>query len=139
MKWLDARRKREAKANYDRGYGWAAGILLAGGTKEQVECDCDGTFDSTPFDEGGMDALRAFLGSRSAKRKDHKVYDSVWVMRNNIPAKMVIYGVSEEMNHMKTGTDLHYLLAASRTGAVVDECHKTLTVFSTREELVASL
>ena len=84
-----------------------------------------------------------WLGARRKRKvrkgKSHKVYDTVWVMRNNAPAKMVIYGVSEEMNHMKTGTDVHYLLAGSRTGAVCGECHKTLTVFLTREELVASL
>ena len=69
----------------------------------------------------------------------HKVYDRVWVMRNNVPTEMVIYGVSEEMNHMKTGTDIFYLLTMSQVGAVCANCSKTLEVCNTREELIASL
>lgn len=128
MKWLEARR-------YRRGYDWAAGEMLNASTEEQLAC-LSGHSD---FAEGAMDALRAFLDPRSDKTQGHRVYDKVWVMRNNSPAKMVIYGVSEEMNLMKTGTDLYYLLAASKVGATCRECHKTVTVYATRAELIATL
>ena len=128
MKWLEAYRKREA---YKRGYDWAAAEMLNVGTEEQLAC----LAGHSDFAEGGIDALRTFVKDRTP----FEVYDKVWVMCNNAPTEMVIYGVSEEMNHMKTGTQIFYLLTMSQVGATAAGCRKTTTVYATKEALIATL
>ena len=69
------------------------------------------------------------------------VYDKVWVMRNNRPSQLVVYGVVESMNYSKQGTRIRYQLVESQVGAEDHTArdYSDKRVFSTKEELVATL
>lgn len=45
-----------------------------------------------------------------------KVYDKVWVMKNNEPRELMIFCVMESMNYAKDGTDIYYLLVKEVCG-----------------------
>jgi hypothetical protein len=47
----------------------------------------------------------------------HKVYDEVWVMRGNQPAKLLVFAAITSMGYWKIDTDEFYHLVSSRVGA----------------------
>lgn len=55
-----ARQAARAKAEFERGFDWAAGQLLRGKEPEELERDLDFTFDSTSFDYGASQALHTW-------------------------------------------------------------------------------
>ena len=62
-------------------------------------------------------------------------------MRFNKPTERIVFGVVEEMSSWKQGTEVYYLLVESRVGATerTSEKYTSKNVFSTKEELIASL
>jgi len=75
--------------------------------------------------------------------KRRKVYDKVWVMRNNSPREMMIFSVLECMNYNKRGTDVYYGIVEGTWGAGLgnNEGHLTAEaiVFDTKEDLLDTL
>ncbi len=47
----------------------------------------------------------------------HKVYDTVWVMSNNIPQKKQVFAVVESMDYAKKETELFYHVVNGTVGA----------------------
>ena len=72
-----------------------------------------------------------------------KVYERVWVMKNNAPTEKIIYSVTEQMNNMKNGTEKRYTLVNSQVGAGVgdnkEQGYATSYIYKTKESLIASL
>jgi hypothetical protein len=60
MKWLEEQKRRRERAKYHRGYEFAAGHLLAGGTIEELrnmQDVCSAFGDYSFFDEGVDSAI----------------------------------------------------------------------------------
>jgi hypothetical protein len=72
-----------------------------------------------------------------------KVYDEVWVMHNEAPARLIVFAVIESMDYWKTATEIHYNLVSSRVGAGwgnnEGEKYSQDAVFASKEELIKSL
>ena len=73
----------------------------------------------------------------------YKVYDKVWIMRGNVPAKMIVFAVIESMGYWKRGTEIHYRLVMSTVGAGWGNNEGLrvagIDMFPTREALIKSL
>jgi hypothetical protein len=71
----------------------------------------------------------------------YKVYDQVWTMSDNQPVKRYVYGVLEEMDLGKRGTDITYYLVNEYCGATLlrSTVRKEESLFVTKEELLESL
>lgn len=72
-----------------------------------------------------------------------KVYDKVWVMINNKPKEMLIFAVTESMDHFKTGSDLHYNIVVDTFGVGWGNNEGIQLsediIFDTKQELLESL
>lgn len=72
-----------------------------------------------------------------------KVYDTVWVMHNNVPAKKIVFAIIQSMNYNKRGTELFLRLVDSQVGAGWgnDEgiARDISSVYATKDELIDSL
>ena len=73
----------------------------------------------------------------------YKVYDEVWIMRNNRPVEMVVFAAIQSMNHFKTGVDMNYRLVNSAVGAGFGNNSGILMaeadIFETKQALLDSL
>ena len=72
-----------------------------------------------------------------------KVYDKVWIMRNNKPTKMLVFAVVESMDYWKRSTEIHYNLVDSVVGAGWGNNSgirmKESEIFGSREALIESI
>lgn len=60
LKYIEKRKKRKEREQYDKGYDWAAGILLRSGCVEEVESYTYGR-EYHIFDSGAIHAVRDFI------------------------------------------------------------------------------
>lgn len=72
-----------------------------------------------------------------------KVYDKVWVMRNNQPTELLVFATVDSMDYSKRGTETHYRLVESTVGAGWGNKEGTRytrdRMFTTREDLIDSI
>lgn len=75
--------------------------------------------------------------------KPYKVYEQVWVMRDNTPTKLIVFAVIESMNYSKRGTEFYYHLVQSTVGSGWGNNEGTRyfwdDVFKNKEDLLTSL
>ena len=71
----------------------------------------------------------------------YKVYDQVWTMSDNQPVKRFVYGVLEEMDLGKRGTDITYYLVIEYCGATLlsSMVRRPEDLYHSKEELLESL
>jgi hypothetical protein len=68
-----------------------------------------------------------------------KVYDSVWIMRNNKPKEMKIYSIIEEPTHNKKGTQFRFGLVETFLGKLgPDIALDSNGFFKSKQELLNS-
>ena len=63
LTFIEERKAAAEKRNFERGYDWAAGMLLRGATEEEIQTliECSEVFDSyNGFDEGAEQAIKDF-------------------------------------------------------------------------------
>jgi len=58
--WLKARREQHARDLFNRGYGFAAAMLLHGSSPEEIEAMTYYAFEHNGFEDGVASALRDY-------------------------------------------------------------------------------
>lgn len=71
----------------------------------------------------------------------YKIYDKVWMMRDDRPKQFLIYAIIQEMALEKTKVDTHYKIVPETYGACWDKSIgvREEDLWDTKEELVMSL
>lgn len=75
--------------------------------------------------------------------REFKVYDDVWVMRNNRPERVMIYSVEESMNHWKNGVEKSYKIVHGKMSADTPNNpafgYSANKIFRSRSDLIKEL
>jgi len=76
--------------------------------------------------------------------KRRNVYQTVWIMKDNKPQKMMVYSIIECMNYLKNDVDVFYnfvygTFVAGFEGCDIHEKVPESRVYDSKEELLESL
>ena len=91
-----------------------------------------------------VEVLEYEIAALKETRAQFNVYDQVWVMVNNAPTEMLVYGVEEVMGLMKGGsTEFNYCVVRGTCGAGQGNNKPVFfragCMFRSKDELLASL